>query len=150
MGIKYRKLHGYKYELADNYCIDLAILKSLSDWVTGEYFRFSPEGCLWIKRGYAWDGASGPAIDTLTILRGSLVHDVFYQAMRMGLLDPVVWRPIADKILYDICIEDGMLRIRANWVYWAVQTFARRCSTPTGKVEASDVILEAPPSKTGT
>ena len=35
-----------------------------------------------VEKDYAWDGPSGPTIDTSNSMRASLVHDVLYQAMR--------------------------------------------------------------------
>jgi hypothetical protein len=67
---------------------------------------------LWIVTGYAWDGASGPTIDTRSVIRASLVHDALYQLMRLGVLDRG-WRATADADLARIMIEDGAWRIRA-------------------------------------
>lgn len=126
--ITYRELHGYKYELLEDCIVKTAILGipidtsfAILDYTTGE---------LTIKARYAWDGASGPAFDTKTIMRGSLVHDCLYQLMREGLLDREKYRKYADELLRDICLEDGMWKMRANWVYWAVQSFAKRTSEP--------------------
>ena len=77
-------------------------------------------GALFVPKWYAWDGPSGPAIDTKNFMRGSLVHDVFYQLMRVGWL-PHVWRKAADEELVRICKEDGMSAIRAWWVYQGVR-----------------------------
>ena len=48
-----------------------------------------------VQKDYAWDGPSGPTIDTRNSLRASLVHDVLYQAMREGGL-PRTFRRRAD------------------------------------------------------
>jgi hypothetical protein len=86
---------------------------------------------LHIAAGYTWDGASGPAIDTLNFRNGSLVHDVLYQMMREGGLPATrANRKRADQILKEICLADGMSYIRAQWVYLIVQTFARRWAVP--------------------
>ena len=37
-----------------------------------------------VRRGYAWDGASGPTIDTKDSMKATLIHDVLYQVMREG------------------------------------------------------------------
>jgi hypothetical protein len=96
---------------------------------------------LHIMPGYAWDGASGPAIDTTNFRNGSLVHDVLYQMMRQGAIPRTEKnRETADQILRRICREDGMSTVRAGWVYWAVQTFAKRASTK----EAKPTVHEAP------
>lgn len=80
----------------------------------------SEDGVVTLRRGYAWDGPSGPTIDTYTFMRGSLFHDALYQLMREGVL-PLSTRKHADEILRDICLEDGMSKIRAAWVYRGVR-----------------------------
>lgn len=87
------------------------------DWVT--LFR---DGNMRIRAGYAWDGASGPAIDTTDFIRGSLIHDVLYQFIAAGLLHEA-WKPLADRELYRIVREDGMSLWRAWWVWAAVRVF---------------------------
>jgi hypothetical protein len=112
--IKYRE--GYKYQLAEDYSIQTNIKPEKE--VQSEYIILAPAGLLIIKKGYAWDGASGPTIDTKSSMRGSLVHDALYQLVRMGLIDTPN-RDYADELLRKICIEDGMWRIRAN-VWWTI------------------------------
>ena len=124
----YRKLHRYKYQLKEDYEIQIDI-KPAED-INFEYLSLSSEGLLTIKKHYAWDGPSGPTIDTKNFMRGSLVHDALYQLMRLGALDHNVHRKRADEILREICLEDGMWRIRAWWVHFAVRTFARRSTKP--------------------
>ena len=82
----------------------------------------SATGQLAIAAGYAWDGASGPAINTHTILRGSLVHDALYQLIRLGIVNPED-RQQVDQLLRTLCLEDGMWSFRAWWVYLAVRQF---------------------------
>ncbi len=65
-------------------------------------------GALTIDEGYAWDGASGPMPDIPSVMRGSLVHDALYQLMREKLLDYKKDRQMADKLMQQICLEDGM------------------------------------------
>lgn len=120
---------GYKYQLRADYAyqsaVKPAVLVRVDDWVV-----LHPTGLLEIRAGYAWDGASGPAIDTKTILRGSLVHDAFYQLMREGLLD-IRWRDRVDYEFWDICKEDGMSWFRAWYVYQAVRRFGETYAQPT-------------------
>ena len=77
-------------------------------------------GNLSIRKGYSWDGPSGPTIDTRNFMRGSLIHDALYQLMREKVLPQDV-RDEADQILREICIQDGMSKLRAWWVYQAVK-----------------------------
>jgi hypothetical protein len=78
---------------------------------------------LMIRKGYSWDGGSGPCYDTKTVMRGSLIHDALYQLLRLGLLFPT-YRKAADRLLKLICLEDGMNRFRAAYIYRAVRLFA--------------------------
>lgn len=122
----YRKLNRYKYQLLDDYGLEVKIL---GESIDHSFIQLTPSGNLFIKRHYAWDGPSGPSIDTLNFMRGSLVHDVLYQLMRLGALD-VKHRKHADRLLKEICIEDGMSRFRAAYVYWAVRAFGASHAAP--------------------
>lgn len=108
-GIKYKA--GYKYQLAEDYIIALPLPYSEYD-IDEAYLALSGTGVLRIRKGYAWDGPSGPTIDTRNALRGSLVHDALYQLIRLGYL-PHKFRALADDIFFDILREDGMSRPRA-------------------------------------
>jgi len=125
MDIKYTKAteHGYKYELTETYKVRVPIKEGD---VLSDYVRIKPRGFMIIKAGYAWDGPSGPTIDTLNFMRGSLVHDALYQLIREGKLD-TKYRKVADKLLRDICREDGMSKLRSTIVYWAVRIFGGLC-----------------------
>ncbi len=125
---KYRKLPVWKYALQEPYAYDtdidgIEICGKCCDARPNNFVRFE-DGTLTLSKGYSWDGASGPAIDTDTILRASLVHDGFYQLIREGALTTGS-RKAADIIFRQICIEDGMVRIRAWWCYLAVRLFGQ-------------------------
>jgi len=111
---------GYKYQLKNGYSIYIGFpAGSIGEWLKIE------SGTLYIHNRYAWDGPSGPTIDTDNFLRGSLVHDALYQMMREGAI-PESCRKDSDIILYWICREDGMSWIRATWVYWGVNLFGAK------------------------
>ena len=131
--IKYRA--GYKYQLAETYQVAVPIFPS--EPIASEFISLGRDGALTIAKGYAWNGPSGPAADTKNFMRGSLVHDALYQLMREGRLDAALWRDHADVLLRDMCVEDGMSKIRAWWVYTALQRFG---SVAFDRAE----ILEAP------
>ena len=133
--IKYQS--GYKYQLVNDYKIRTYVIPKES--ITSFWIELDNKGNLGLRLGYAWDGPSGPTIDTKNFMRGSLVHDALYQLMRQGYLD-IEWREQADKELKRICLEDGMSKIRAWWVYKAVRTFAKRCAEVSNKRK----ILTAP------
>ena len=68
---------GYKYQLKAEYVVQIDIKPAAL--IDIEYLALTPTGALTIRKGYAWDGPSGPTIDTLNFMRGSLVHDALYQ-----------------------------------------------------------------------
>lgn len=121
--INYRDISNYKYALLHNYEVQLDSLKSVVTEIVGnDFVKLAPRGLLIIAEGYYWDGPSGPTIDTEDFMRGSLVHDALYQLMREGFIDRG-YRKHADKILYNICREDGMPWWRAQYVYRGVRWF---------------------------
>jgi len=126
--IKYRK--GYKYQLAEGYHIQ-TMLRPSEDIET-EFIHLSILGELYIESGYAWDGPSGPTIDTDNFMEGSLVHDALYQLMRMGLLLQS-HRAYADKLLVDITSSKGMSKCRCSWVYKGVREAAGFAASPENR-----------------
>jgi len=123
--ITYRS--GYKYQLLENYSLKTGITPEgdiVSDFVT-----LRRNGELLVRKGYAWDGPSGPAVDTKNFMRGLLVHDALYQLMRDNGL-PTQWRDEADTELRRCCFEDGMSWLRAWWVHRAVRLAATKEASP--------------------
>lgn len=118
---------GYKYQLHGKYSIEVDHEEAVDS-----LFISLKNGKLTIRKGYAWDGPSGVSIDTANFMRGSLVHDAFYQLIREGHL-PNTARLYADELLRKICREDGMWRIRAWYVFKAVRWFARSASLPSNR-----------------
>lgn len=118
--IHYKK--GYKYQLEADYSVFVGINASRGG-INTQWLYLSESGWLTIRKGYAWDGPSGPTIDTKDTLRGSLIHDAIYQLMRLGLLSQS-YRDEADDLLRRICIEDGMNPARAKLWYMGVRMFA--------------------------
>ena len=125
--MRYRRLKGYKYQLADQCSFDLP--GAFNGKTADSDYIIMVNNRLLVKEGYAWDGASGPTLDTRTFMRGSLVHDCLYQLIREGLLLSV-FRVDADKLLRDTCRADGMTRLRAWYVYRFVRWFAGGAINP--------------------
>lgn len=114
--IKY--IAGFKYQLAETYTLHTPIVGEV---INDDYFTLEEDGILTVKKGYAWDGASGPTFDSKSSMRPSLIHDVFCQAMRDGRLDYERWQDTVNEFFKQMCIEDGMWRVRANLWHSAVE-----------------------------
>ena len=126
--IKYRS--GYKYQIVEDYQVKVSVIPNTN--IKTHFLELNTERMLIIKKGYAWDGPSGPTIDTPNFMRGSLVHDALYQLLRNELLEQE-WRDEADEELRRICREDGMSRIRAWWVYRAVRKWGNVAASPESR-----------------
>jgi hypothetical protein len=110
---------GYRYQLKRAYSVNTP-LRPPAD-VVSEFVVLEAAGDLHVRSGYAWDGPSGPTFDTLSFMRGSLVHDALYQLIREGHLPRDPFREHADRLLREHCREDGMSALRAWYVYQAVR-----------------------------
>lgn len=128
---------GYKYQLAKTYVLSTEIKPP--NPIRTKYIELTLRGKLTIRGGYAWDGPSGIAIDTPNFMRGSLVHDALYQLLREELLSACMREPV-DKLLQNICLEDGMSAIRAWWVYHGVRLGGGPAASPANR----KIILQAP------
>jgi len=119
---------GYKYQLEMDFITEIEIL---GESITTTFIELRPDGYLLIKKGYAWDGPSGPTVDTKSFMRGALIHDALYQLMREHGLNRN-YRPKADDIMKKFCLEDGMSYISA-WAVWSsVRLFGRDSARPEG------------------
>lgn len=127
-GIKYKS--GFKYQLAADYSVKNLPIRP-AEPITTPFIVLTRDGDLLIRKGYAWDGPSGPTIDTKNFMRGSLVHDALYQLKRNSLLH--VARDDLDRLLQRHCREDGMWRIRAWWVYQGVRFGGGLAADPDNK-----------------
>lgn len=129
--ILYKK--GYKYQLTEEYRVKVSVIPKQD--IKTDYLDFYTDGLLVIKKGYAWDGPSGPAIDTPNFMRGSLVHDALYQLMREKYISKADWRKQADIELKDICLKDGMSKFRAWVVYNGVRIGAEYAASINSRKE---------------
>ena len=110
--IKYKRIKKgkYKFELLETYSCRHNLPGNIScrikDYIT--VFR----GIIYAYIRYQWDGATGLP-EKLSILwekwfiRGSLIHDCFYQLFREGLLD-LKYRKDVDTLMYNMFVEDNM------------------------------------------
>lgn len=121
---------GYKYQTCREYMAYIN-QRPAADIHT-EYVDLFTDGLLVVRRGYCWDGASGPTIDTKSSQRGSLEHDVIYQLIRMGLL-PQSARVLADDQLEKTMITDRAFKLRACLWEKMVRIFARGSTDPSAE-----------------
>ena len=121
---------GWKYQLKDACVCQTGICPA--ERVETDYITLELDGLLTVKAGYAWDGPSGPAVDSKNFMRGSLIHDAFYQLLREKRL-PAEARDKADRLLQRLCVEDGMWKVRAWWVYQGVSRFAESAAGKAGR-----------------
>jgi hypothetical protein len=120
--IEYKE--GYKYQLFSDHVIRLDFGPHAD--VNEAFLVMTTVGLLTIKKGYAWDGPSGPTFDTENFMRGSLVHDALYQLIREEKFGSRIdekerAREKSDNLLRDLCKRDGMSSVRAWWVYQGVR-----------------------------
>ena len=133
--MKYSK-YKYKFKVEENFSIELPF--KIPDFV--HPYASLKDGILSVRRGYAWDGASGPIINTRDTLVASLVHDVLYQAMRLNLIKSSKEnRQIADKNFFEILKMHGVNSIRRKVWYFAVRLFGKKS---TIKIQENDKVKE--------
>jgi hypothetical protein len=133
--MKYTKTNErYRYKLAEDEEVELTF-----NFCQFEHCFFAITGNkLLIKKGYKWDGASGPAIDTDSNRLATLVHDALYQLIREQIL-PYSYRLQADLELYKLMLQYGTKHatskigliwtyVRAYYFFLAVRIFGRRCA----------------------
>ena len=133
--MKYSK-YKYKFKVEENFSIELPF--KIPDFA--HPYASLKDGILSVKRGYAWDGASGPVINTRDTLVASLVHDVLYQAMRLNLIKSSKEnRQIADKNFFEILKMNGVNSFRSKVWYLAVKLFGKKS---TKSLQDNDKIKE--------
>lgn len=119
--IHYRRYDhkNYRFILTAPLTLDTGIINRAckTDWI-----ELDRNGVMTLSADYAWDGASGIAINTENSVRASCGHDALYQLIRLGLL-PRTKRLQADSDLRKWLIEDGMLELRAGIWFLAVRLF---------------------------
>ena len=143
--MKYRN-NNYKHTLHMKESFLVPILLDMPDRIfNNPFFMLGVSykdtcGLLEIYPEYSWNGLSGlfPWIsNTVNTRTPTLVHDCFYQMFRRRLLD-IKYRPVVDKLLYDMLIERGMWKPRAKLIYHGVRVGG------LSHAVRERVILEAP------
>lgn len=112
---KYRKA---KFVVAETYIVDTPI-KGYD--IRDEFFWLAPSGRLYLYPGLAWNGASGPTLDTDDCILASAVHDVFCWLMRDGRISYALWQDTVNELFRQMCLDGGMWKFRAGYWHWAVE-----------------------------
>lgn len=121
---------GYKYVLEKDLVFNVPLLKGFEH---KSYFITLIDGVLTLKKGYAWNGASGPTRDTPSTMRGSAGHDALYQLISEGSIG-IQQRGIIDDYFKQWILEDGMSRIRAWYFHYGVVKAGRRHALAKKKI----------------
>lgn len=116
--MKYEFTGIYKYKLLEDIECNLDY-----DFppISFKWFNVS-NGKIIVTTGYAWDGGSGPVFDTKSVLLPSLIHDCFYQAIRLRLL-PNSYRKLADLQFKKLLIKNKCFPPRAFLFYIGLRIF---------------------------
>ena len=132
--MKYSKYH-YKFKVEEDVYLKLPV--SMPDF-EHDYCAVK-NGTIFVNKGYAWDGASGPVFNTKNTLVASLVHDALYQAQRLNLIEHnSTNRKNADENFYELLKYFGVNPIRCKIWYLAVRFFGKKSTT---KIQNNDKIL---------
>jgi len=132
--MKYSK--GVKYYTREDEQLESSC-KPPEDIVT-EWIILTKDGGLYIMKGYAWDGPSGPTIDTDNSMTPSLGHDALAQLMRMDLLDQK-WRIPSNEDFHRWLRERKMSRFRAGLWKRELDKFGGPSTDPKNKRKIYEV-----------
>jgi len=133
--MKYQKIKKYKYRLFETFAIQTPIKNKAFEH---KFFKLDDDGLLTIYAGYLWDGVSGPTWDTLTTMIAGLIHDAFYQAIRLQLITLKI-KDIADLFFHTTMLKEGAWSSRAWYFYKAVDKFGSSSCVP-GDIKIPKVI----------
>ena len=100
--MKYRK--GFKYQIAEDLILQTSFRPESN--IYSDFCCLTMNGELLLKRGFAWDGASGPVVDRKSNMIAGAGHDGLYRLMRKGLLDHNLW-PEADAMFAKWLKDNG-------------------------------------------
>jgi hypothetical protein len=121
--LTYSKCTKYKYITRKP--ITFYVFGALTDCNATTQYISLQGGSLHIRAGYAWDGASGPTIDTKAMIKASLLHDALYQLIRAHRL-PLELRGECDNLFHWYLRKFGMSKFRAGYVRKGVRWFGRK------------------------
>lgn len=117
-----KNLSGYRYEAKAPCFIPFAstrtVLASQNQNIEHPYFKITNDG-VFVKTGYAWDGATGVLWQSKNLRVPSLVHDIGCQAVNLGLL-PQSMQAIFDYEYRQQALKYGVSPLRAETHYAAI------------------------------
>ena len=119
--MRYTKIGWHAFQLVDDF-VEKTLIKGFTvktDWCT-----LSPDGALFLKKYYAWDGPTG-AWPSKYFVKGSGVHDAFCELINLGLLPKSV-QYLADEEMRQINDEGKMWKPRVMWTYLMVRLHMMR------------------------
>lgn len=121
---------GWKYETTEDLMVYVDIYPEAGRGCAfDKWIELTGEGKLTIKKGYAWDGPSGPTWDSPETLLASLIHDAGYQLTRERKI-AIAWRKAWDLELLRFGLSEGMAPWRVRIWYWGLRIFAGRYARP--------------------
>lgn len=109
---------GYKYQIRKN--MRFALPPEFQG-IEIETDFIKLETCLLtIRKGYAYNGASGPTFDTKNSMRPTAFHDAMCQLMAEGLL-PREFSPLVNELFRELLLQDGMSSFRSGLWHHGVE-----------------------------
>lgn len=129
---------SYKYRIATEPHIVMTPITGFE--YEDHYIKLEKSGRLTMKIGYAWNGASGPTIDTKSSIAPSGEHDAFYQLLSMKVI-PMTFRKTVDEFFHQRLKECGMWSWRA-WLWWRA---VHRAGGPAAR-STSDLKVHSAPA----
>ncbi len=132
--MKYRK--GFKYQLAEEIILQTSFRPASN--IYSDFCCLTMLGQLLLKRGFAWDGASGPVVDRKSNMIASAGHDGLYRLMRKGLLDCKLW-PQADEMFAKWLKENGAWAITIQIDSLGLKMANGAAANPSNKAKIYEV-----------
>ena len=117
-----------RFELAESITCPLRLLELEALVIDSHPFIKLRYGILTILSGYNWDGPTGVSLDSQNA-EPSLYHDALYELMQLGLLDRK-HRDLADQLLKQMCLRNGMSEFWADEFYNFVHAFGESHTFP--------------------
>jgi len=131
---------GFKYQSRNDMVYFTGIFPPKT--IVTELIILRTDSWMWVGKYFAWDGCSGPTIDTNTNGRGGHAHDALAALMRGGYI-PMGCRFASNKVIERLMIDDGAWECRAHTYRfvldrtksWADPKNARKLLTAPHKIK---------------